>query len=189
MKKLLTITVALTLCAGAAFADHIGIYADAGGTSCALTNLVVPPGNNALYVIHKFNGGSTASQFKVNDLSTLFATSQVTPYLSIGTWNTDLSLAYGGCVIGDHVLVTLNFLWFGTALTCQNTLEIVPAPTSPIPGAVALVDCAQPSGNLESATGGRAYVGAGSDNCVDPTGCDPSPVAETTWGGIKALYR
>lgn len=189
MKKVLLMTLALTMCAGVAMADHLGIYSDQGGVSCALTTLVTPPGNNALYIVHKFNAGSTASQFKVMDTSTLFPTTQMTPYLAIGTWNTDQSLAYGGCVVGDHVIMTLNFLFFGFPVpTCANTLEIVPAPTSPIGGAIALVDCAVPSGNLETATGGRAYVGPGSNNC--PGGCnEPSATSQTTWGGIKALYR
>jgi hypothetical protein len=172
------------MCAGAAMADHIGIYSDAAGANCALTNLVTPPGNNALYIVHKFNAGSTASQFKVNDASSLFATTQVTPYLALGSYSTDLSLAYGGCVIGDHLLMTLNYLWFGAPTTCANTLDVVPAPTSPIPGAIALVDCATPA-NVETVTGGRGYVAGG---CVGPSGCDPTATSSTTWGGIKALY-
>lgn len=188
MKKVLLMTLALTMCAGAAMADHLGIYADQGGVSCALTTLVPPPGNNALYIVHKFNAGATASQFKVTDASSLFPTTQTTPYLALGAWNSDQSLAYGGCVVGDHVIMTLNFLWFGTPVTCANTMEVTPAPTSPVPGAIAIVDCGQPSGSLETATGGRAYVGPGSNNC--PGGCnEPSATSSTTWGGIKALYR
>jgi hypothetical protein len=187
MKKVLLMTLALMMVASVALADHIGVYADQAGTDCDLNTLSFPPTNNTLYIVHKFNAGSTASQFKVTDTSGLFATTQTTPYLSIGTWNTDLSLAYGGCVIGDHVLMTLNFLFFGSpAPTCANTLEIGPAPTSPIPGSVALVDCATPSGNLEPVTAGRAYVTGG---CIDPANCNPTGTASKTWGGIKALYR
>jgi hypothetical protein len=188
MKKVLLMTLALMMCAGAAMADHIGIYADTDGLSCALTTLVSPPGNNAFYVIHKLNPGATAAQFKITDATAgaLFATTQTTPYLALGTWNTDWSLAYGGCIIGQHVLATLNFLWFGQPLTCNQTLSVDPAPTSPVPGAIALVDCANPA-NLKSASGGRAFAGPGNDQC--PAGCGEVATETTTWGSVKALYR
>jgi len=187
MKKVLMMALALTMCASAASADHIGVYGDNAGGACWLTGLVAPPGSNNFYVIHKFNVGSTASQFRVNDTSGLFATTQIFPagYLTIGTWNTDLSIAYGGCVIGDHVVATLSFLWFGAPVNCGQTLAIVPAPTTPIPGEVALVDCAQPSGNLETATAGTGYLLPG---CVTGS-CDPTAAQTSTWGQIKSLYR
>ena len=166
MKKVLLMTVALMVCASATMAaDRIGIYSDQSGVNCALTTLVAPPGNNALYIIHKFNGnGSSASQFKVNDLS----------------------VSYGGCVVGDINVMTLNFLWFGTPISgCNNTLTVVAAPTSPIPGEVATVEC--DFATLTPASGGTAWVGTGSNTCTGA--CDPVPTQENTWGGIKALYR
>jgi hypothetical protein len=42
---------------------------------------------------------------------------------------------------------------------------------------------------FEVASGGIMFVGPAAGDCVPPTGCDPVPVAESTWGGIKALYR
>jgi hypothetical protein len=187
MKKVLMMALALTMCAGAASADHIGIYGDPAGNQCWLSTLSGPPASNNFYVVHKLNAGSTASQWKVNDTSGLFPTTQIAPagYLTIGTWNTDMSIAYGGCVIGDHVILTLSFLWFGAPANCNQTLALVPAPTSPIPGEVALVDCAQPSGNLETATAGTGYNLPG---CVTGS-CDPNATASTTWGQIKSLYR
>ena len=114
MKKILSMTLAmLMICASVALADHIGVYEDQGGTNCVKTTFAPFPTPNNMYIVHKFNPGSTASQFKVNDTTGFIAQAQTTPYLSIGTWNTDLSLAYGGCVVGDHVLMTLAF--FGKA--------------------------------------------------------------------------
>ena len=188
MKRLLSVFLTLAISSVAAHADHIGIYSDQAGGSCYFSSLVPPPGSNNAYVIHRFNVGSTASQFKVIDTSGLFATTQTFPagYLTIGTWNTDLSIAYGGCVIGDHVVATLSFLWFGAPVNCGQTLAVAPAPTSPIPGEVALVDCAQPSGNLETATAGTFFLTSG---C--PSGpCDlGTPTEQSTWGAVKALYR
>jgi hypothetical protein len=183
MKKMLLV-VSLLMIATAASADHIGVYGDLAGGQCWLSTLAAPPASNNLYVIHKFNTGSTAAQFKVEDTSGLFPTTQTYPpaYLTIGTWNTDLSVAYGGCVIGDHVVATLSFLWFGAPANCNQAVKVVPVPTSPISGQVALVDCAQPSGNLETATASGARMLPSCGNCA--------VAAETsTWGSVKALYR
>jgi hypothetical protein len=181
-------TLALTLCAGAAMADHIGVYSDADGNSCALLTLVPFPSTNAFYVIHKFNPGSTASQFKIQDTTGLLHASASSPFLSIGDFYTDMSLAYGGCLQGQVLLGTLNFYLLGPQPTCSQNLEVIPAPGSPVPGAIAIVDCNLPSGNLKTATGGRAFAGPGSDQC--PAGCnEPLATSEATWGSIKALYR
>jgi hypothetical protein len=188
MKKVLLMAMALTLCAGAASADHFGLYSDIAGTSCVLAAPPVGPPGFAVYVVHKFNAGAGAAQFKVNDTTGFFATSQATiAGLALGTWNTDWSIAYGAaCLQGDLKIADLNFLYFGTALSCATSMEIAPAPTAPIPGAITLVGC---GGEFEAATGGRVYFGPTGNTCVDPSGCDPTGVAETTWGGVKALYR
>ena len=188
MKRLITVLFLVSAFAPSAWAHDISTYADQSATECALTSLVTPPGINSVYIVHKFNPGSAASQFKVDDTSGLFATSQTTPYLSLGTWNTDLSLAYGGCVVGAHVVMTLNFIWFGTPFTCANYLETVAAPTSAIPGVIAVVDCALPSGNLLPASGGKLFFGPNARDCPE-INCGFNPVSESTWGGVKVLYR
>jgi hypothetical protein len=193
MKHILLLALALTASADAARGDCFAIFADTPGYTCYLNTLAELPGNNTAYVIHKLNAGSTASQFKVLDKSGLFPTTQQTPYLALGTWNTDLSLAYGGCVIGEHVLMTLNFLWFGEPMTgCTHTLDVVAAPTSPIPGSIAVVDCAVPFGNIVVGYGGWSfYVRSDSQTCFQGCGCDDfhTPVDAATWGSVKALYR
>jgi hypothetical protein len=187
MKKVLSMTLAmLMICASVALADHIGTYEDTGGTSCVKTTFAPFPTPNNMYIVHKFNPGSTASQFKVVDTTGFIPQAQTTPYLSIGTWNVDLSLAYGGCVVGEHVLMTLSFFVVAPPATCGAQLAIAPAPGSPIPGAVALVDCAVPSGNLKPASAGSMYFVT---NCIDPSACNPTATASKTWGGVKALYR
>jgi hypothetical protein len=66
-------------------------------------------------------------------------------------------------------------------------MEVVPHPGSEIPGSVITVDCATPCGNIEPATGGRAFGGPDSAACG---GCQvPLATSEKTWGSIKALYR
>jgi hypothetical protein len=183
------LAMALTLCAGAASADHFGIYATNDGLDCALENAPVGPPGLSVYIIHKFNAGAGAAQFRVVDTSGYFATTQSTiAGLALGSWNTDWSIAYGAaCLQGDLLIATLNFLNFGTPTSCPaNGLTIADAPTSPVPGAIALVNC---GGDFETGSGGTLYLGPNAASCVAPTGCDPSAVSQTTWGGVKALYR
>jgi hypothetical protein len=82
--------------------------------------------------------------------------------------------------------MTLAFFVVSPPANCNASLAIVPAPGSPIPGQVALVDCAVPSGNLKPATSGSMYFATG---CIDPAACNPTATASKTWGGVKALYR
>lgn len=62
MKKVLTLALCLTMFAGSAMADHIGVYGDAAGTKCFGGLPWV--GFSQLFVLHRFNTGSTASQFR-----------------------------------------------------------------------------------------------------------------------------
>ena len=187
MKRLFMVVAALGLIATRTHADHIGIFSEPLGFDCTLNELAPFPTTTPAYVIHKFNNGSAASQFKLLNASQLFFVSFTTPYLSIGGPFVDISFAYGGCVAGDLVVMTLGFLYLGEPTTCESTLAVVAAPTSPLPGEVITVTCGPPF-DPEVASGGRAYVGPESDSC--PCACQcPHPARETTWGGVKALYR
>ncbi len=192
MRKLLTITLALTMCAGAAMASHIGIFSDPAGSSCIMS----PPafGLVNLYVVQKLNLGSTAVKFKVTDTLGWTPLSQ-TPapgYLVISPqgWFVDVEVAFA-CVVDEHLLGTLGYFYQGTPITCANGISIDPAPTSPIPGQVVAVDCNTPFGNIVPASGGRLYANE-TCNCRIATaasGCGCVATAESTWGSIKALYR
>ena len=184
MKKALTLTLAIMVCAGGAMADAIGVYSDQTAVDCALRTLVPPPGSNSMYLIHRFNNdGAAAIQFKVNDSTGLFAASQTTEFLTLGTWNTDLSVSYGGCMVGDITVMTLNFLWFGTPITgCNNRLDVVAAPTSPLSGEIATVEC-----DFETVTPAFGFSGVVTQ--PESVCCPTTATEESTWGGVKALYR
>jgi hypothetical protein len=179
------ITLALTLCASAAFADHEGTYSDQAGMSCLLTQFTPPPGKTSAYVVHKNNSGATASQFAVVDASGLIFSGFTSPFLTIGNL-ADLSVAYGGCLSGDLMIVQIDWFYFGGSFTCDSKVNLVAAPTSPLPGQIAIADC---QFLYRGSTGGTLWVGPSADACKGPSPCDPVPVAETTWGGVKALYR
>jgi hypothetical protein len=181
------LALCLSLCAGAAMADHFGLYTDVAGTNCLLgPSLAFPPTLNNVYVIHKLNHGSQAAQFKVQDGSGLFLSSAnvTAPYLLIGTLTGGASIAYTSCVVGDHVVATLGYFFFGTPVTCGK-VEVIPDPAHATPVIVA-VDC---NFNEVPSTGGTLYVSTtgAPGQCG---GCnEPNATESRTWGTIKALYR
>jgi hypothetical protein len=192
MKHILLLAFGLVVWAGGARADEFRLATDIHFYECALVNLAPFPERNTLYVFQQYNGGSTASQFKVDDTSGLVFFSATSPYLLLGAWNTDMSIAYGGCVVGSHVVLTLEFLWFGVPITgCDNRLVVVPAPTSPLPGEIAIVGCGGPPWTLRTGWGRPTFVGADAITCDLVGSCCSCvvPVHQATWGSVKALYR
>src|SRR5262245_16324520 len=192
MRKSLLLALALLVPSGSAVADHIGIYGNEAGWCCELLLHGPPPLINKIHIIHKFNGnGATAVQFKILDQSGLFFANAQFPasFLTLGAYNTDLSVAYGSCLVGDVLVGTRNFYWFGNPLTsCTSTLTVDDAPTSPIPGEIATIECDLQT--VIQASGGRMWVSSTLSSCCEfDCTASPLPVAEQTWGGIKALYR
>lgn len=178
MKRTLLIGLCLTMVASLAFAQagSIRIASDATGVEC---NFADAGGLVQVYLLHVDAPGATASQFKL-DVS-------AAGWTHLGdTWNfatvigssmTGVSVAYGACFSAPIALGTINF--FGSAAPACSMINIVADPGA-LSGQIEAVDCASfkvfPTG------------GAG---IVNPDGtCDCStPVQETTWGGVKALYN
>lgn len=108
MKKVLMLTMCLTLCAGAAMADHIGLYAENTGLNC-FKGVWAPDGlSNNVFIIQKFNTGSTASEFKVMDTSNAPFTGMIVTagYLATATDPfSGVSVAYQACIISSSVIV------------------------------------------------------------------------------------
>jgi len=186
MRKILTIALVLTLCSGAAMANKIGLYSDAAGTNCW-----VNPGPFQLvtvYVIQQDNMASRGAKFKINDaLGLTRAGETVAPtFLAIGLWYEGIEIATPACVTGDFLLGTLSFFHQLEVMDCARTLEVVPHAQSEIPGFVITADCTEPFVNFYTAIGGRLFGGPDAcGGCVEP----PLATTESTWGGIKALYR
>lgn len=188
MKKFVLTVLAIVAAASPAFAQNgdISAYADAAGTSCNVLDNTAPFAFIDVFLLHKHTGGGTAAQFTVtltggHTLSYISVT-EAPGMLRIGEANVDMSLAYGGCLVGDFLIATVRYLGNGTSAACAR-VTLTPAPTTPIPGEIAAVDCVQPSGNL--------YVPGNGQAIINPDGtCQCNvPVSTKTWGGIKALYR
>jgi hypothetical protein len=100
-------------------------------------------------------------------------------FQAIGLSIDGVSVAYGSCFVGPIALGSINF--FGAAVPGCSMISIVADPNSPS-GEIEGVDC-QVVPEKTFPTGGAGRVN--SDQTCD---CNV-PVQDTTWGGIKALYK
>ena len=150
-----------------ASADHIGVYSDQSGTSCALA----PGFTTSAAVIHNSTAGATGCRFKVVFPTGTSSVSFSTPYVYVGSLASDLSLAYGQCLSGSIVLGTV------TANLASGNGSIQTATGHPF---ILYTNCL--FGEVQ-ATGGSFGVGTTAN-------CDGSgSVQSSTWSEVKALYR
>jgi hypothetical protein len=173
---------------------YIGLFADAGGTTCDAYDV---PGLVNIYVVHVHTQGASACQFIIRDpwCSELTYISETlpSPYLKIGTcagpYATGCAIAYLSCRPSPNLVLTLTYFGQGTTINCC-CMYVEPDPTASPPG-IYVTDCADPP-NLLTASGGVVkfnpdgtcsgwYCGEG---CIN----SPVPVEDNTWGAIKALY-
>ncbi|MCI0453041.1 MAG: hypothetical protein L0Z51_11770 [Candidatus Latescibacteria bacterium] len=166
-------------------ADTLVIRRDPVNYDCSLT--IAEPGPFSLYVVHIFNSGSTASHWWIDDSSGIMRTGVTlnAAYLSLGDPYADVQVAYGGCVLGDHVLFRLDYLASVDDVTAPcSQVRIRPAPTSGIPGELAVLDC---NLNFESANTAPFAI----NGPTDPFECECPPLGTepSTWGKVKSLYR
>jgi hypothetical protein len=189
MKKVLMLAMALTLCAGGAFADHIGLYTDQTGLVGNCTSTPAAGAPYAVYVVHKLNvGGTKGSRFKVTGLNPAPAGTFYTGYsmlngfININGPDIGISCAYGFCDgAQDFGVLALNFFVTGAIPACAE-LSIVPDPAEPS-GTVVVADCQDV---VHAATGGTFFFSA-NGTCA---GCgEPNAVEQSTWGKVKSLYR
>jgi hypothetical protein len=180
MKKLLLFTVVMLFGAGLAFgqAGSIGLFADAGGSSCSLDEGTAV---SFIYVIHVLTPGATASEFMVASsagFNMIYIAEVYFKPVNIGDLRTGISIGYGSCFQSPTLLARMDYVVSPLATDPCSYLEIVPSPAS-ASGAIEIVDCAD---NVVPA-GGIPLVINPNMHCQ----CDV-PTQDTTWGKLKALY-
>ena len=195
MKRSVLIALVVVLSAGFAQAQPAGsvdIFSDAAMTDCNI-NMPAAPGIFSVYVAHT-NFGASALQFAVDytgltNAGLMFLSETVTPpFLFIGTAATGISIAYGSCQGGAAMTVlTLSFFYQLVDPPDCTYLSILPDPNfvdnegNAYP-AIASVECV--TGDFLFPTGGQAIAMPVPGQCECNT-----PVEESTWGGVKALYQ
>ncbi len=206
MKQVPWIVLAFTLGAGAAAADHIGVYPDEFASEACL-NVPGPfPRTLDAYVVHRFTAGSIGLSFRVVDDNTgMVPVSQTLSgpqYVSSGSWDTGWVICYGSCYAGDVPVAKLTFSVPGAPPTCSSLMIVAnPDVTQGTPVAI---DCADEE---NVATAGRLTLNS-DESCaciitargvretprhgpvaLYASACTPNPVRSGTWGRVKALYR
>lgn len=179
-RKLSVAVLAVALAAGVAFAQQgsIGIFADNLGLNC---NLPDPgPALTQYHIVHVYTTGSTACQFSAPKPACFTATylSDTNPFpVTIGNSQTGASCGYGACKVGTISIMSINYFTNGQTPPCCY-YPVLPDPYA-VPLAILTADC---NNQLRTATGGRGIIKSGSA-CHCGT-----PVEESTWGQVKALY-
>lgn len=190
MKQFVIVFSILMLAATAhAQGGHISIYADQSGVDCNLEEQVMQ--ENTVYVVHGYAYEVASSQFRVIDhwgapvVGVSFRTS-----LYLGNIFTGVSVVYVGCKTLPFVIAEITYLPTQETAPCIG-LEVAPDPVL-ASGEIEVVDC---QNNVWYASGGSLCINypqcclVKSASSPVSTDCYPIAAANSTWGGIKALYR
>jgi len=159
--------------------QKLNLYSDQLHTSTQVYDQV--PGLITVYVFQEdqqSDGYSTAASFTVvsSEEFTGVWLSDTSPFLTLGTSPTGISLSYGGCRPLPIQALEIRYITFGTSSDCSY-LEVVKPSDWDFP---VTLPCEGFGWNV--ATGGRLTVNPAPN-------CTPLPIAPTTWGRIKAMYQ
>jgi hypothetical protein len=180
VKTSILIALALLLCVSTSSAQSVAgsvnPYADAAGTEC---NIVDDGGMVQVHMLHVGTNGAAAVEFKLDVSATdwIFLGDVWSFVLVLGTSVDGAALAYQKCLTGSIHLGYASFI--GASAPPCTEIDIVPNPEAPT-GRIVAIDCDE---QHIFPGGGLAYINP------DPSCQCSVPVEETTWGGIKALYR
>ena len=155
----------------------LGLYADAQGTSCALSD-AGGPGMRTVFVV--LNGPTSVSSCRfAAPIPSCFAATWLgddTPYTSIGESPVDVSVAFGACLAPPIHVMSIYYLSNGTTQGCCSF------PTG-YTARLAVTDCSF----VELDVRNFPVLGISADGSCPS--CGPVAIRPTTWGALKALYR
>jgi hypothetical protein len=184
MKKALILTIVMLCTASVAFAQlgSVGTYADPAGADCNVVD--DSQGLLGIWIVHTMTT-STAVQYSAPQpacfatASFLSDTNQFP--VTVGGSQAGVAIGYGACLNGPIATLLMNYFATGlTGLCCEY--PVLPDPNVPS-GTIEVVDCA---GAVQQGATGLVNTINGDATC----NCDaPLPTEDTTWGGVKELFR
>ncbi|HKW13802.1 MAG TPA: hypothetical protein VJS69_04880 [Candidatus Krumholzibacteria bacterium] len=180
MHKLALTLVLLTAAAGPALgAGSIGVYADAGGSNCEISD----PGGGALQLIYIVETndlvpvGGSAWKLEWDAGMTMTWIGETTPYFHVGSAKDGISMTYSPCQGGTFLIDTVSMTSAGTSTPCSH-FRLVDHPTQGL--IIARCSSYDPM---------PLIPGDGIVNADATCHCNLSATEPTTWGRVKALYR
>jgi hypothetical protein len=196
MKKTLLLTLALMLpvSMAAGQAGYIGIFSDPFGTDCELDATVTgipddlggqqgsPSSSVAVtqyYIVHLNAVRAMEVRFAAPKPACMAAhwLQDASVYVYTGNSQTGIQMGYGTCQTGTFHILTISYVVDG--LTPECCLYPVVADPGVSSGKIEVVDC---DSHLSYGTGSYGIINANST-------CDCNiPIADATWGRVKALY-
>jgi hypothetical protein len=182
MKRIVLVSVVLLAFASAAFAQGVVmLYADNTFTQCDASPA---PGLFTAYVVHEVTLGAKAVQYQViEDTGGLlvYVADQNQFPLVIGNSQTGVAVSYGGCFNNQIHVQNVLYSLVGTPAVCTG-LTVVNDPLAPT-GEIEATDC----NDVKTFPNGSFLSFSDDGSC--PCGELQTPVEETNWGRVKALYQ
>lgn len=194
LSRVLLMPLALMVAATPAFGQYEGVLTIKAEDICSMFDQTV--GMRTIRVIQRLNPGSVASRFKVvidPGVTMTYVSETYDPTISVvGNARDGITLCYGSCRVGDVLLVSMNYLAFGTSASCSqfrivphpdsHTVEAIRCDNEPVGTYVQDLYVVGPGGGC-GCPSGHVFLGS-----PQTFGCGPVPARTTTWGAIKAFY-
>jgi hypothetical protein len=191
--KSILLAVAVLCLAGTARGDtdRIAVYADESASSCNLVDIGTQV--HEVFVVITNNTGIDAVEFQIlpADGAALTYLGQAIPEYAVGAMgraDTGVAIAMGGCFEnGTLTLLTVLYQGLGVSGSCSQ-LSIGPNPMASVRNGdkIRFITC-----EAQNAWADPGHLTVNPDDdceCETDPEDQPSPVASTTWSGIKALY-
>ncbi len=170
---------------------RISLYAGELANSCNISDWGSKL--HEVYVVYSGPSDFTGTEFRIQPtydcgLTYLGETIVEPGSITVGRADTGIGMVTGACIsTSPLLLLKVYYLGSGSSSGC-SMLKILRDPRSPHQngGKIFYIDCT-PAGLW--ADPGHLIINSNDDcTCVSPGSGDTSPVASTTWGGIKAMY-
>lgn len=182
MKRVCVLLLVMLLGTGsAAFADYIGLYADAEAMMCTIVD--AEPGLLTFYVVANVTG-ATGVEFSAPQPACMVGATHVgdAPVydVTVGDSQNGAAVAFGVCYNLQIHVFTIYYFGAGLSTTCcmYPLLGNMGNPVGP-----RLADCGYPFATLHPLPGVPIFV-----NPDATCGCTV-PTETSTWGQIKAMYE
>jgi hypothetical protein len=194
--KFVLLVCALLLLPAASAADEarVTLYTGSGADNCNLYD--TGPALHEVYVVYTGPTSVMALEFKLEQtydagLTYLGETIIQPRTLTAGRADKGVAVALGECLAGSNLQVLkVIYQGLGVSASCSQLRVLRNPESTHVNGnKIACVDCSTPYSQIFWAEPGHLVINPDDDcECESPGSGGPSPVAATTWGGIKALY-